>query len=188
MNTLTYRHRAGSRRRGITMIEVSLGMIVLLVAVGGVLGSVSSFVLLGDAAREKHLAYMAAQQQLEAMNGEVFAEIFARFNEAPGDDPIDPDPIPGAGFDVLGLEPIAGDADGLPGRILFPLAISTDAILREDFVDADLGMPRDLNADGAIDALDHASDYLLLPVTVRVEWRGASGNQVVELSTTLRND
>ena len=57
--------------------------------------------------------------------------------------------------------------------------------LREDVVDASVGMPRDLNADGAVDAFDHADDYVLLPVSVRLEWRDASGDRNVEVDILL---
>jgi hypothetical protein len=47
--------------------------------------------------------------------------------------------------------------------------------LREDYVDAALEMPHDLNGDGAIDSLDHRGDYRILPVTVTVEWQSPRG-------------
>jgi hypothetical protein len=34
-------------------------------------------------------------------------------------------------------------------------------------------MPRDLNGDGVVDALDHSVDRILLPVKVTVEWKPA---------------
>jgi hypothetical protein len=43
----------------------------------------------------------------------------------------------------------------------------------------------DLNADGTVDTADHASDYTLLPVRVRVDWRGPSGPQNYQLETIL---
>jgi hypothetical protein len=46
-------------------------------------------------------------------------------------------------------------------------------------------MPRDLNGDGVIDALNHADDYLILPVTLRLEWRGAAGNARQDYHTVL---
>jgi hypothetical protein len=42
-----------------------------------------------------------------------------------------------------------------------------------------------MNADGASDANDHSADYLLLPVLVRVRWRGPAGTTQVELHTWL---
>jgi hypothetical protein len=57
--------------------------------------------------------------------------------------------------------------------------------LREDVVDAALGMPRDLSGDGVVDGLNHAGDYSILPVRVRVEWSGARGDETFELETIL---
>ncbi len=57
--------------------------------------------------------------------------------------------------------------------------------LREDFQNAALGMPRDLNGDSMIDAADHAEDYILLPILIRVEWQGAHGPRVMELHSML---
>jgi hypothetical protein len=46
-------------------------------------------------------------------------------------------------------------------------------------------MPRDLTADNKIDGADHASDYFVLPVRVRLEWKGASGNRILEIDTLV---
>lgn len=47
--------------------------------------------------------------------------------------------------------------------------------LREDVEHEALGMPRDLDGDGVVDALDHRDDYVVLPVCVHVEWQGRLG-------------
>ena len=57
--------------------------------------------------------------------------------------------------------------------------------LREDCVYPLLGMPRDLNGDSIIDQADHASDFLILPVQIRIEWEGRVGPQHVDLFTML---
>ena len=48
-----------------------------------------------------------------------------------------------------------------------------------------LGMPRDLDGQGGIDAQDHSNDYCILPVTVRLEWRGAAGDSQLDLHMVL---
>ena len=60
--------------------------------------------------------------------------------------------------------------------------------LREDIKDASLGMPRDLNGDGVIDSENHAGDYVLLPVKVRIDWKGITGERSFEVCTVLLND
>ncbi len=57
--------------------------------------------------------------------------------------------------------------------------------LREDFTSEDLGLPRDLNGDSIIDAEDHSGDYLLLPITIRVEWAGPHGPRSYEVHSML---
>jgi hypothetical protein len=52
-------------------------------------------------------------------------------------------------------------------------------------VNASLGMPRDLTGDILIDNFDHAADYRILPVRVRVSWTGKSGPRSIELQTLL---
>ena len=57
--------------------------------------------------------------------------------------------------------------------------------LREDVADAQLGTPMDLNGDGAIDGADHSGDYVLLPVRIRVRWRGVTGLRTFDVCTVL---
>ena len=54
-----------------------------------------------------------------------------------------------------------------------------------DFDMPQLGMPRDLNFEDGIDGFDHADDYVILPVTVRLAWRGVSGDSRQEYHTVL---
>lgn len=161
-----------------------LAIVVVLIGVGATLGSISSFARLEEANRESTLATLATRRALENLQAQDFTQIFALFNEDAADDPGGV-PAPGAGFAVAGLTVQDGDADGLAGRVIFPVSPGAPAPLREDLVAPEDGFPRDLNADGAVDALDHAGDYAVLPVRVRVEWRGASGNRFIELQTVL---
>ena len=82
---------------------------------------------------------------------------------------------PGGSFDVQGLRPLLDDPDGAVGAIVFPTMVEAgDLQLREDVALPELGMPRDLNGDG-VDALDHSDDYLVLPVSLEIEWLGSGG-------------
>ena len=51
--------------------------------------------------------------------------------------------------------------------------------------DPRLCMPRDLNGDKVIDGEDHSLDYMVLPVTVSVRWKGKGGVRTFELHTML---
>jgi len=137
-------------------------------------------------AAERTLALQAAESSIEALQAAVFSEAFARFNATIADDPPGGE-SPGAAFDVPGLSPWPGDPDGLPGEILFP---GDNVELRENVADVELGMPRDLTLDDppVIDGLDHSGDYRVLPVRVRVRWRGVLGEREVTLGTILNNE
>ncbi len=160
-------------------------MVVLVVAVLGTLGSITSSAIMGEATMETSQTYRAAQSLIERLAGMPLDQVFYRYNADTTDDPAGVGLDPGANFAVVGLDPLEGDADGFPGKVFLPESAGAPGVLREDLVDADLGMPRDLNADGVIDAADHSSDYLILPVRVRVEWYGIGGPRFVEMETVL---
>lgn len=165
-----------------SMIEVCISMVILLVAIGGTLGTISSHLVLGASARETALAYLEAQRLVERMKAEDFESLFARYNSTQADDPAGVH-SPGAGFAIAGLTPRASDPDGRVGRIFFPSEEDAPEQLREDI--RFNGRELDLDANGDRVAGDRSKDYVLLPVRVRVEWKGRSGNRFVELQTTL---
>jgi type II secretory pathway pseudopilin PulG len=175
-----------ARRTGVTLIEVLISMIVLLVAVGGMLGSISSFAMLSESSRQKAIALTAAQGMLERMQREDFEEVFVRFNNTAADDPAGGG-SPGPNFAVAALQPQAGDADGMPGRVIFPADPLAAGLLREDLVDAEFGMPRDLNGNGLLEADNRAADYAVLPVRVVIEGGGVQ-NHSFELQAVLRSN
>jgi prepilin-type N-terminal cleavage/methylation domain-containing protein len=79
--------------------------------------------------------------------------------------------------------------DGV-GEIIFP---EVGGHLSETYVDADMGMPKDLNRNGkATDVnvahvpYDATQDYTILPVKVRVTWKGINGkNTKIEVNTFI---
>ena len=175
--------RSGARgRAGFTMLEIMVSVAILMVAVSGMASAMLSSMQLNRVNGETTLAHESARQVLETVQSQEFDEVFELYNANPLDDPGGPGVGPGADFAVAGLRALPGDADGLVGEVLFP---TQGAQLREDVVDASWGMPRDLNADGVIDALDHAADRRLLPVRVRVQWQGVSGRRVLDFETIL---
>jgi len=111
-----------------------------------------------------------------------FPLIFPSYNTVPGDDPAGVGTAPGSHFAVDGLEPVDGDPDGFVGEVLLP---EMGLELREDVDDPLMGMPRDLNGDMQIDALDHLADHIILPVRVVVRWKGRGGERSLELQSIL---
>lgn len=168
------------------MLEIAIAVTVLAVGLGSAVYSLLTASALERSTREQALALQAAETCLESLQATNFPETFLRFNGTAADDPADGD-SPGNDFDVVGLSAWPGDPDGLPGEISFP---GDGVELLENVAMPELGMPRDLTLDDppAIDADDHADDYRVLPVLVRVRWAGARGNRELVLGTTLNNE
>ncbi|HJP03106.1 MAG TPA: prepilin-type N-terminal cleavage/methylation domain-containing protein [Planctomycetota bacterium] len=170
----------GRGRRGMTMAEVMIAVAIMTLCVSLLSRTISSTAVHTAAKREKAIAVEVAKNVLEDMHNVEFAEIFARYNADPSDDPEGSGTAPGPGIDVPMLTPQAGDADGFVGEVILP---AEGAILLENVVVAELGLPRDLNGDALIDGEDHAQDYIVLPVSVRLQWTGRGGARTFELTT-----
>jgi len=178
------------RRAGFSLVEMLLAMIVMAIAMIGLSGSVVATLSLNRVNRETTAATEGARRMIETIadTSQIsFPEIYRAYNGEPSDDPAGVGTAQGEGFEVEGLAPRADDPDGLVGRVRFPTLVNGagEWELREDIVDPGLGMPRDLNGDGLVDAEDHSDDYILLPVTVVVEWQGVSGNRALQLQTMI---
>lgn len=180
------RQRGRGAGAGFSLIEVMVALAVVSIGLLGFSKAVLDAVVLSETNRESGIARRAAKQVLSDIEATTFSEVFARYNADASDDLASGDHLPGA-FAVDGLQVADGDADGLAGEIVFPDDVAWDGSLhlREDSVEASLGMPRDLNLDGVVDAEDHAGDYIVLPVLVRVAWRGPGGASKVEFRTVL---
>jgi type II secretory pathway pseudopilin PulG len=170
----------------VTLVEISVAIAVLTIGLGTAVYTLIGSMKLQRSSAERALALQAAESVLESIQATPIEEAFLRFNAIDGDDPVDGD-SPGDAFAVPGLAPWRGDADGLPGEVLFP---GDNVALRENVFDAELGMPRDLTLDEPpfIDGDDHADDYRVLPLRVRVRWRGVLGDSELVLGTTLNNE
>jgi type II secretory pathway pseudopilin PulG len=170
------------RRSGLTLLELAMSIAVMVVGVSALASTVVTGSALNQVSHETEVARKAIATQIDAMRNTPFAQVFATYNGVGNDDPAGPNTAPGRTFAVAGLTPLAGAPGGVAGLITFP---SVGPTLFENAVDTVLGMPRDLNLDGAVDAVDHANDYMILPVRVRVQWMGAAGPRTVELQTQI---
>jgi len=193
---------------GLSLIEIVVALSVLVVAASIFCQTLISTARMRHLNRENALAADAARVTLERMRNEPFLEIYRDYNEDPKDDPGGNGTGPGNRFEVAGLQPLDDAPQGKVGSIVFPtMAVQVSAPaggggkkfggvslgsppvtewhLREDVVDAGLGMPRDLNGNNVIDTADHSKDYLVLPVRVRIEWKSTTGARRFELITQL---
>jgi hypothetical protein len=161
-------------------------MILLVIAVGGLSSAVVSSIRLSRTNEESAIADDAARRMIADLRTVGFLDIFASFNTDPGDDPSGAGSGPGPNFAVVGLTPRNDDADGLVGEIRFPTApLGLGLALNENSADhRDLGLPRDLNGDGDTTDLVQ-TDYLVLPVIVRIQWTGSAGRSFIELRTVI---
>lgn len=188
MKTIPTRRFSGRRERaGLTLIEILCAISVLMISVLGFAQAITASARNTQATKERTLAMQGARRMLEEIEANVFAEAFWRYNDYATDDPGGAGTAQGSRFAVPGLHLQDGDTDGFVGEIVFPTRVGLPGSLREDIADAKLGMPRDLNGDGVIDSANHGGNYRLLPVLVRVRWRGAAGASSVELRTMLGN-
>ncbi len=159
------------RERGFSFIEIMLGGAILAL---GILSHASLTVTnlsqtsFNDTRRH---ALAAAEDKLEEIRGHAFGSVFSHYGSGAS-----------ASFDVEGLEPATGDKDGRVGAIRFP---TIGGALREDVHDRCLGMPRDLDHDGVIDASTKNTSYACLPVLVEVRWRSSGGDQRLQLAAVL---
>ncbi len=180
------RRRRANAWAGFSLVEILIATTILIGAVLALSQSTVSSMRLGQANREGGVAQAALRQALENFQAQDFDQLFALYNASPADDPGGPGSAPGPGFAVAGLSPRSEDPDGLVGRFILPEAAGVAGPeLRENFDDAAMGMPRDLDGDTFVDGDDHAGDYQVLPVRVRLEWQGKNGPRVLEVRTMV---
>jgi prepilin-type N-terminal cleavage/methylation domain-containing protein len=184
------------RTGGFTLVEVMIAVALVTAVFAGVLGALIMGLKEADFSRDLSLGIDAARRKAEELASGPFRLVFFRYNETASDDPTDPlYPARGPGVLVEGLAPRPGDPDGFVGRVILPSQTSNatrlietldtggDAVKRAAL--ARLGMPRDLDGDGAVGAANVAKTYILLPVTIRLEWRGVYGDGEYSLDFIL---
>jgi hypothetical protein len=165
------------------VLEVVIAVAVLTIGACGLVAVLVHSMTLAAMNRETRRATEVARGVLEQMHGVPVAEVYASYNDDPSDDPDGAGTAPGDSFAVTTKAATTGTAS-LVGEIIFPSPVSGGS-LREDVVDVSLGMPRDLNGDGAIDSADHKGDYVILPVKIRVSWSGVAGDRSFEICALL---
>jgi hypothetical protein len=155
---------------------------ILAIAISGASSAMISAMRLDRVNRETTVAMLEARSVLEQMQSLDLEAVYSSYNQSAADDV---GVVPGATFAVPGLNVDPADPDGIAGQVIFPeVQVGMAWQLREDVVDAGLGMPMDLDGNG-IDNLDHAGDYRLLPLRLQVRWSGVTGPRTVNLVALL---
>jgi prepilin-type N-terminal cleavage/methylation domain-containing protein len=167
---LTHAKRLRLDKRGFSLVEIAVVLAIVTIATGMLAHTLASAARLDPVSTETAIAASGARTMLEEMRNHPFDEMVARYNENPADDPDGPGTAPGSQFSVPGLAPVI--AKGFVGTISLP---TREGRLREDLSDANLGTPRDLNGDGVVDGADHSTDWILIPIRIRIEWSPRSG-------------
>jgi prepilin-type N-terminal cleavage/methylation domain-containing protein len=166
--------RRARARGGFTMIEVSLALTVLVVAL---VATTASNLRMQSLRRSNH-DRVAAQNAVQSIAERVQAIARAGTTDAGGFAPHVVAALSAGGelgttFDVPGLSPVAGSAHVGTIRVI------TSETTNDATVGAELGLPRDLDGDGdALDA-DVSSNAHLLPVVVSLRWHGQSGDRAI---------
>lgn len=169
-----------SGEEGWNLLSVTISMSCLLIAILGTIGSITSSDMLAASTKETTFAMNAARQAIDSLIAwPDISEVFKDHNESTEDDSPNAE---GPNFRIFGLSPQCQDPDGMVGKFIFP---EIGGALREDINNPVLGMPRDLNGDGVIDSDDHSDDFVILPVLVRIEWKGRKGDRNFELMTFI---
>ncbi|MFT7668563.1 MAG: prepilin-type N-terminal cleavage/methylation domain-containing protein [Planctomycetota bacterium] len=171
-----------SDKRGFSLLEVMIAMTILTVCCGMLTSTITGTMQHKRINRERQIAVEAARAVIEDLHNVDFYDAYWTYNQDGTDDEGGEGTAPGSHFAVPGLDPVDGDLDGFVGEILLP---GKTAVLLENAENAMLGLPRDLNGDLIIDERDHSSDYLILPVVVKINWKSGKRTHEFKLCTML---
>lgn len=161
-------------RAGFTMLEVSLALTLLVVAMAAMGASNMRMNALRRSNRDRTVAQNAVQTISEEM------QAIARAGAA------DPAGLAshvltavanggqlGNTFDVPELTPQSGEAHVGSIRVI------TDETANDTALKLELGLPRDLNGDGDAADSDVSASARLLPVVVTLRWHSQAGDQQI---------
>lgn len=171
------------RRRneaGFSLIETMIVLGTVTLTILGVITAHITCARLGQTNHETQAAAQRIRTVMEEISATDINEVPATYDNVPANDPAGAGTAPGHAFLSTALR---SNNSGDRGSIEMP--VNSDGEVREDLNIPALGMPRDLNGDGSIDSANHASDFHVLPVIVRLKWAGISGNREMRLMTIL---
>lgn len=170
----THRIRSNRARNGFTLIEVSLALTVLLVAMLTATASTLRAHSLRRTNRERvqaQNAVRAAAERLQSLAAGAQDDALgwgaAVINGVAANGEVAPT------FDVPELTAVDGELS------VGTIVVVTDETRTDAELGCDLGMPRDLDGDGLATNANVTGTALVLPAVVRARWRGSRGAQTL---------
>ena len=163
-----------SGKAGFSMIEVSLALTVIVVA----LMAMSASTLRMHSLRRQNRERSLAQNTVRAI-AEHIPSVAAQAQSDPGTwgqsivDAVNAGGLPGPTFGVANLRVQEGNLS------VGDVFVITDETLTDADIGLELGMPRDLDGDGLVDNADVTGTARILPVDVRARWTGVTGQQTI---------
>lgn len=154
------------RSRGLTLVEVMVALSVLAIGVLAAMSALIAITTLENANHEELVAINVARQKLAELQTAPFVSVFAFYG-----------PTSNAKYFTV------SELEGGTGRIIFP--VNSAGKLDETIVDANLGMPQDLNGNGTRTDTDVSAKYTLLPVRIHLQWNSTTGMRELDVNTML---
>jgi len=162
-------------RRGFTLIELTIAMSMLMIA----MVSAASTTMRMHSLRKQNRDRIVVQNAMRSMGERIQAQSYrASF--------LDPDTWSAKMLATYGAGGTVGstfevDLLNEPGPGVLPgsIRIVTDETATDAALGMELGMPRDLNGDGDALDTDVTGTACILPVTLDIQWRSARGLEQV---------
>lgn len=162
--------RTDRSRRGFALIELAIAISILVIGLVSVVSATSRMHHLRHQNRDRSVA----QNAMRSISERIHARSYA-FSADPTTWSANLIGVYGPGgssgntFDVEGLNVAAGS------QVIGTIQIVIDETLTDQQLNAQIGMPRDLDGDGQVSNTDVSQNARMLPVIVRQRWRGQSG-------------
>ncbi len=163
--------RVRDRASGFTIVETTVFVAILIMGLLALTATSLTTHSLRRASDERNIARHALKSMIEELNRSAFELIdingtwptnFTDTWEAGG--------LVGDTFPVRGLSPWPGNPT------VGTIELVTDETMTDEELGIHLGLPVDLDNDGFIDNGDVSATAEMLPVVVRIRWRGVTGS------------
>ena len=167
--------RKGELRGGFTLAETALAMTVLMIALMSLSAATLRMHSLRRQNRERTVAMNTARSVADSIHS--FAQETLEVNPTGWakivTDALQPGASIGTTFDIEELTPQVN------AQVIGNIQVITNEQTTDAALGVGIGMPRDLDGDGAVNNIDVSTTARLLPVVLTVSWQGVSGAQTL---------